>query len=590
MIGAQNIANNAIDALSGQVSEWYDAVDSALTQSEIVNGTYRYHKSIPYGSTGALHNGQDIKLDMAAQPYSIIALENSYITCKQKIKIYVPAMYSNSHKHILKYYIGYKSSCDAISEYRISSGHDGEILGMKDPHFAWFMLYNSVSDEAKENSECYATLKKIRSLNPAVPGVYVEFLPEAFATGAKNREVEVEIPLKIPVNMFLELYNLKYFPNWAGSLTFDLWLSHLNLCVVPIVDDPVKMQAIFEYTKPDVFPAMTTTSGTTGYDGYLAAKNAATINLNDIPIDLGFNNFNYAVKSLVEFDGNNVALIGSQTFETHTSDPNGCVSEGIYLYTAEYQLTQPVFTALQMRYINPPMYFPMQTIKVGHFNLTIEPNTNTVADCLSFQHCDSMFVLFSDQEYHRRTCFINPFISYQINIDGTITPSEQYSTFDDIQNRNNLLDAFNVNNSLITSIPEDLNTSLQPYNNVYRELWGTVEAKATGTFTRGTTSIKPPQTVREWKLKDMSNFMIGYPLADSTDFQGGISTPGNAQIEFYVKSRDKGPTSIKSANIRVFGVYFQDAVLKVRGIHPAGRSQIELTHDTVATIVAGKSL
>ena len=47
MIGAQNIANSAIDALSGQVSEWYDAVDSALTQSEIVNGTYKYHKAIP---------------------------------------------------------------------------------------------------------------------------------------------------------------------------------------------------------------------------------------------------------------------------------------------------------------------------------------------------------------------------------------------------------------------------------------------------------------------------------------------------------------------------------------------------------------
>lgn len=36
------------------------------------------------------------------------------------------------------------------------------------------MMYNSVSDEAKENSDLYATLHKIRTMNPNVPGVYVD--------------------------------------------------------------------------------------------------------------------------------------------------------------------------------------------------------------------------------------------------------------------------------------------------------------------------------------------------------------------------------------------------------------------------------
>lgn len=35
------------------------------------------------------------------------------------------------------------------------------------------MMYNSVSDEAKNNSDLYVTLEKIREMNPMVPGVYV---------------------------------------------------------------------------------------------------------------------------------------------------------------------------------------------------------------------------------------------------------------------------------------------------------------------------------------------------------------------------------------------------------------------------------
>ena len=70
-----------------------------------------------------------------------------------------------------------------------------------------------MSDEAKENNPAYATIKKIREMNPNAPGVYID-------TTAINgdTDVMVTIPLKIPLSQFLMLTNLKWIPDWMGSL------------------------------------------------------------------------------------------------------------------------------------------------------------------------------------------------------------------------------------------------------------------------------------------------------------------------------------------------------------------------------------
>jgi len=231
MLGVQNQEPTIMDALQGQVQDWYEAVDSSLTSSDITPGTYVYEKAVSYGAVGDLRFGVSTQIDLSCSENYIISLENSYFTTKQKIKVKLPGdITTNEIKH---YYIGYKSSMDCIERYTIKSNTASpEIASVNDPHFTWFMLYNSVSDEAKENSECYATLKKVHERNPAVPGVYVDL---SDCTG--NSVITVEIPLKIPVNGFLELYNLKYFPGWAGKLNFELTFSHRNLCIVPIIDE-----------------------------------------------------------------------------------------------------------------------------------------------------------------------------------------------------------------------------------------------------------------------------------------------------------------------------------------------------------------
>lgn len=121
---------------------------------------------------------------------------------------------------------------------------------------------------------------------------------------------------------------------------------------------------------------------------------------------------------------------------------------------------------------------------------------------LALKHCDAMFAVFRDGEY-ARTCFENPFIEYQFNVDGKFYPREPCDTYNDPHGMNNTLDALNINNSLLTSISEGLRTSLQPFSIIQT-------SDDAGTLTKG----------RYWSLGDYSNFMIGIPFADSEDFMG----------------------------------------------------------------------
>jgi len=65
--------------------------------------------------------------------------------------------------------------------------------------YEWFMLYNSISDEAKNGSDCYATLDKIRKQDPNVPGTYIDLSNLRSINGLTgDTTVKVEIKLRIP--------------------------------------------------------------------------------------------------------------------------------------------------------------------------------------------------------------------------------------------------------------------------------------------------------------------------------------------------------------------------------------------------------
>ena len=544
MFAPQNQEPDIIDAWSGTLQDWYDSIDNALTVSEIIPGNYEYSTATSYGNVGDINEGDSTFVDVFCDRFKIISLDNSFISLEQEVKITVAPC---ENLEFTEFYIGYKCSADIIDHYRFYSNTD-KIQDVHNARYEWFMLYNSLSDEVKNGSDCFATIDKIRNHNPMVPGVYVDL-----SKITEEKEITVKIPLRIPVAFFLMLFNLRYYPNWAGKLSIEIFPTYQNLVVAPVVSH----EAFVEYKEH---------IETTSYD--LGFRN-----IGEYPS----NNIKKTIEKVTTGDGADKKEEEKVVYKAVTQQFVGMiqVTKDIKIKLAQYMLRMEVFNALSLKYLNVGMLFPIHQVQIRDFTQELPlasksdvPVRYNTAATIGLTHCDTMFIVFRRSQ-HSRTCFTNPQITYRVNIGGKFYPNETYQTFDDQRHVNLLLDSLNVNNSLLTSISKDILTSTQPF---YHRIVYDAEGKGTDK--------------KCWNGGDNSNFFIGIPFADSEDFMGGLSTTGTVQIEL---SGDRQVhTEAKSVKfIAPVGIYYEDVLLKIRSQKPMGRSQIEVTTASIEQILSG---
>ena len=545
MFAPQNQEPDIIDAWSGTLQDWYDSIDNALTVSEIIPGNYEYSTATSYGNVGDINEGDSTFVDVFCDRFKIISLDNSFISLEQEVKIKVAPTCENLE--FTEYYIGYKCSADIIDHYRFYSNTD-KIQDVHNARYEWFMLYNSLSDEVKNGSDCFATIDKIRNHNPMVPGVYVDLSKITAET-----EILVKIPLRIPIAFFLMLFNLRYYPNWAGKLSIEIFPTYQNLVVAPVVSH----EAFVEHKE-----RIETTSYDLGFR-----------NIGEYPS----NNIKMTVEKVTTGDGADKKEEEKVVYKGVTQQFVGMiqVTKDIKIKLAQYMLRMEVFNALSLKYLNVGMLFPIHQVQIRDFTQELPlasksdvPVRYNTAATIGLTHCDTMFIVFRRSQ-HSRTCFTNPQITYRVNIGGKFYPNETYQTFDDQRHVNLLLDSLNVNNSLLTSISKDILTSTQPF---YHRIVYDAEGKGTDK--------------KCWNGGDNSNFFIGIPFADSEDFMGGLSTTGTVQIEL---SGDR-QVHTEAKNIKFIapvGIYYEDVLLKIRSQKPMGRSQIEVTTASIEQILSG---
>ena len=127
----------------------------------------------------------------------------------------------------------------------------------------------------------------------------------------------------------------------------------------------------------------------------------------------------------------------------------------------------------------------------------------------------------------------------------------------------------NTNRSLITAIPKDLHTSIQPYSII--KTWNSATSKL--------------DDVKHYTDGDRSNYILGLPFADSDDFMGGIST-ANATVQIQMTGATKGSNGFN--NHLAFGqptmLLTQDCLLKIWSFKSATRKQIEISHETIEQV------
>ena len=548
MNAPQNQQPTVIDSMDGTLTEWYNACDEAFRLSEVIPGQYEYTISTSYGTQCPVSEGSMTNIDVSCERFYCISLDNSYIYVEQPIPVTLPdlknAGYTGSPSFV---YVGYKSAFDCLDQYRIYSNGD-LVQTQNNANFESFILYNLLSDQAKENSDLFATSKKVREMNPNVPGVYIT------TAGWRAGETKnVHLKFRIPLPMFLLFANMRWQPGWMGKFTFELYFSYKN-SVTYVPGDGVYSE---DFCNPHQF--MQINSKCRKYVEYVAATGSG-----EEPQKSGR-------KEQITFF--------SDCFKCTTSTLTRC-----RLYLAQYMLTIDVYNALSAKYIQYPLLFPIQTVQWKNFTkeLHAEPNFNCAAS-LTLTHCDSMYIIFR-KDIHSRTCFENPEIRFQINIDGKFYPREQYDTVEDPRFTNMVYDCLNINNSALLSVPNDLRSSLQPYVKINKYVEGSADPLV-GYFYNGC---------------DRSNFFIAVPFSTDEDFMGGISSGSTCQIEL-VGSRlnrrnaniDLDPAGPQTDPIARYdwtlaptGIYFEDAILKIRSVKPPGAPQVQITNATIEQIIA----
>lgn len=568
MLAPQNTTNDITDTLSGSLTTWYQNVDSALKASECVPGYYEYAQAPSYGTQCPIQEGGSTKLDIQTARFNVIDIDNSYIDVDFTVPINIPTLKYNANcsdtdgnnTETYWYYVGFKSAFDIIDQYRIYSNGD-LIYTQNHANFESFLNYISLTDTAKENNECFATWEKIQACNPNVPGVYIMF----DGNQEKNITFNANIKFKLPLSSFMMLQNLKWFPGFMGQLTLEIYPTYKNLvwCKVDrsdILNSLVTNGGSYYELGNAVDPSQANQGQQMNpYPNYDAVyKSGSCFTQINSPL---LNGLQYEAGAV-----NNWQIIAQQ-FNATTSTLNK-----FHLYTAFYMLKMDVYNALEYNYLQVPLLFPIQTVSNVKFTKSLGVGPFTLQNTATLSHCDTVFVVFP-YDVNSRTCFCNPEITCQLNINGKYYPRERVKTVDDPRFINMVMDSLNINNNTLVSVSRDVIDSLSPY---YKICQANIASNCYYYF-------------HQLFNRDNSNFFIGVPLSTDEDFMGGISSNGQTvQIELVGDRSSVNPNINNQTWTQApEAIFLEDKILKIYSMKPAGKKQIDITSATLEQIAAG---
>ena len=558
----QNQAPDVSDAIDGSLTSWYDNINNCLKTSECVPGHYEYSQAPSYGNQCPIQEGGSTKIDIGCSRFEIVDLNNSYIDAKIEIPIQIPSQVPEGARQFIdseeRYYIGYKSSFDIIDQYRVYSNGD-LIYTQNHANYESFLNYISLTDSAKENSPCFATVDKLFDMDPNVPGTYITIpdVPRSF-------ETTITIRTKIPLNAFPILQNLKYFPGFMGKLQIEIYPSYKNLVWAYIPEEKTFFDERIKFIpfvgKIDINQDM---NGDIALTDITEEKKRSGLSFNQI------NNTGYNLYYIVgEGSADSEEHIGAQTFTSSYS-----TLTQFHLYQAVYMIKMDVYNALEMNYLQIPLLFPIQTVSNTKFTYPIGTQQHfTLQNTATLSHCDTIFVVFPANS-NERTVSFNPEISAHLSINSKYYPREQLPTAKNDPRFTNLIyDALNINNNPLMTPAKDVAASIYPY--VEREYL----------FIENNTKY----TQKHFRSYDRSNFVFAVPLSTDEDFMGGISSNGSTvQIEL-IGDRDSDSPTLNATNLSEapVAIFLEDKLLKIYSMKPPGKPQIQITNATLDQIVA----
>ena len=564
----QNQAPDITDSLDGSITSWYDNVNNCLKTSECVPGHYEYAQAPSYATQCPIQEGGSTKIDIGCSRFEIVDINNSYIDAELTFPLTIPKQKVAGNEAFLTengnmYYIGFKSSYDLIDQYRIYSNGD-LIYSQNHSNYEGFLNYISLTDTAKENSPCFATIDKVRRRCNNVPGTYIQVGNTAEIT------TDISLHIKIPLNAFPILQNLKYFPGFMGKLQIEIYPSYKNLVWANVTDDfasrikPLTGSFVANQSKL-VATTQAYTEFANGNTTVLYRDCAGFTQIND---ETGNRLHVVVTPQTGDQPEKRVDTLASQRFSCSTS-----TLTKFHLYQAIYMIKMDIYNALEMNYLQIPLLFPIQTVTDTKFTYSMGDSSHfTLQNAATLSHLDTMYIVFG-KTANARTVSYNPEIKAHLHINSKYYPREELSTgYGDPKFINLVHDALNINNNPLMTSGNDIANSFNIYDKTV-VMNHTTNAKG---------ELYVPNT------GDHSNFVFAVPLSTDEDFMGGISSNGSTvQIEL-IGTRDSLCTNINTHDYPVapVAISLEDKLLKIYSMKPPGKPQIQITNATLEQIVA----
>jgi hypothetical protein len=211
MLNPSAVGNDAYDFLGGNISDFFADVDNAITMSECVKGQYRLTVQPAVNANDNIITPNFATVNLSSPGSLVVDLDNSFISLTAVLSL------SSNTKHTAKasdnaidyfYCVGYKSSFDAIRQYEILVNVNTVYTQSFAPVES-FIQDQIVTELVRNTSQyMYTSYDNVRQLKAYVCGTYVVF--NSANDFDADRTIEVHIPLKIPIDRFLILKNLKY--------------------------------------------------------------------------------------------------------------------------------------------------------------------------------------------------------------------------------------------------------------------------------------------------------------------------------------------------------------------------------------------
>ena len=525
MLNPQAVAHQSVEIIDGSISEYYEMVDSALRPSEVCPAKYNTTTSPSYQNQCPCVQGSFTTVDIGCADPNVVLMEKSFIAptvsfdITSSVNITTESVKYNENPSV--FFVGWKRSMDVFYKYSILY-NGSEVFDQTYNGEESFVIQTIMKDDVREKRPNQLTsYRNASSLNRDVCGTYVLFRKD-------KQTAHVAIPVKITLADFPFFTQFNYLMGWMGNWSIRMYPDSRNI---------VTCQVNPEYT--------------IGKKKEITSKYTALGQIGTY--EHGF----------VQIGDEFVGISGwDEAQKTHTLSMIKFTVSNYQFDACDINLTQqvmwrPYYEQIMAKYMQKPLMIPFLTFIFGRFSQQMTKN-NGMHSVFSgvIKCCEAMFVIPFVDDNHHTVCKNPKFGSLYANVGAYGNyPQNPIDTYCKGDNERSFLRFINMTN-------DALGLEYSPLISMNEDLSNSLHAAIHKIYIAGDAA---PAEIK-YDNSDATNFLIGFPFADEADFQGGLTTGGNINIQIHAgtsKFDDIMPLS-QSLSIGPTAIFMCDHVVMIQ--------------------------